>query len=38
MLEDSHGNLWFGTGGGGASMYDGEYLYASYPGDRGLSR
>ena len=24
ILEDKHGNLWFGTGGGGVSMYDGE--------------
>jgi hypothetical protein len=24
ILEDSHGNLWFGTWGGGVSMYNGE--------------
>jgi len=24
ILEDSHGNLWFATWGGGASLYDGE--------------
>jgi signal transduction histidine kinase/streptogramin lyase len=24
ILEDSHGNLWFGTGGGGVTMYNGN--------------
>ena len=24
IMEDSHGNLWFGTGGGGATLYNGN--------------
>lgn len=27
VLEDNHGNLWFGTGGGGASMYNGNSFF-----------
>ncbi len=26
ILEDSHGNLWFGTAEGGVSMYNGEFF------------
>jgi signal transduction histidine kinase/ligand-binding sensor domain-containing protein len=36
ILEDSHGNLWFGTGGGGVSMYDGE-TFTHYTEKEGLS-
>ena len=35
-LEDSHGNLWFGTWGGGVSRYDGE-TFTHYTRDEGLS-
>ena len=35
-LEDDHGNLWFGTWGGGASMYDGE-SFAHFTIKEGLS-
>jgi len=27
ITEDSHGNLWFGTGGGGATMYNGNTFF-----------
>ncbi len=27
LLEDSHGNLWFGTNGGGVSKYDGKSFW-----------
>ncbi len=36
ILEDSHGNLWFGTGGGGVSMYNGE-TFTHYTEKEGLS-
>jgi ligand-binding sensor domain-containing protein/signal transduction histidine kinase len=36
ILEDKHGNLWFGTGGGGVSMYNGEY-FMHYTEKEGLS-
>ena len=35
-LEDSHGNLWFGTWGGGVSMYNGE-TFTHYTQREGLS-
>ena len=36
ILEDSHGNLWFGTGGGGVTMYDGE-TFTHYTEKEGLT-
>jgi ligand-binding sensor domain-containing protein/signal transduction histidine kinase len=36
ILEDKHGNLWFGTGGGGVSMYNGE-TFMHYTEKEGLS-
>jgi ligand-binding sensor domain-containing protein/signal transduction histidine kinase len=36
ILEDKHGNLWFGTGGGGVSMYNGEN-FMHYTEKEGLS-
>ena len=36
ILEDSHGNLWFGTGGGGVSMYNGE-TFTHFTEKEGLS-
>lgn len=36
MKEDSHGNLWFGTGSGGVSMYDGE-IFTHFTEKEGLS-
>jgi len=35
-LEDSHGNLWFGTWGGGVSMYNGE-TFTHFTNQEGLS-
>jgi len=35
-LEDSHGNLWFCTGGGGVSMYNGE-TFRHFTEKEGLS-
>lgn len=35
MVEDSHGNLWFGTWGGGVSRYDGNTL-TTYSEKQGL--
>ena len=35
-LEDSHGNLWFGTWGGGVSKYNGE-SFTHYTREEGLS-
>ena len=35
-LEDSHGNLWFGTWGGGVSKYNGE-SFTNYTEKEGLS-
>ena len=35
-LEDSHGNLWFGTWGGGVSMYNGE-SFTNYTEKEGLN-
>jgi len=35
-LEDSHGNFWFCTGGGGVSMYNGE-TYKHFTEKEGLS-
>ncbi len=36
ILEDSHGNLWFGSGGGGVSKYNGE-TFTHYTKKEGLS-
>ena len=36
ILEDSHGNLWFGTGGGGVSMFNGE-TFTHFTEKEGLS-
>jgi len=36
ILEDSQGNLWFGTGGGGVSMYNGQ-SFTHFTEDEGLS-
>ena len=36
ILEDSHGNLWFGTYGGGVSMYNGE-SFTHFTEKEGLS-
>jgi ligand-binding sensor domain-containing protein len=36
MKQDSSGNLWFGTGGGGACRYDGKY-FTHYTEKEGLS-
>ena len=36
ILEDSHGNLWFGTDGGGVSKYDGE-TFTHFTEKEGLS-
>jgi len=36
ILEDSHGNLWFATGGGGVSMYNG-YTFTHFTQKEGLS-
>ena len=36
ILEDSHGNLWFGTWYGGVSMYDGE-TFTHFTQNEGLS-
>ena len=39
ILEDSHGNLWFGTWhnhGGGVSMYNGE-TFTNFTEKEGLS-
>ena len=36
ILEDSHGNLWFGTAEGGASMYNGEF-FTHFTKKEGLS-
>ncbi len=36
ILEDHDGNLWFGTGGGGVSMYDGN-AFTHYTEKEGLS-
>ncbi|MHC4184222.1 MAG: ligand-binding sensor domain-containing protein, partial [Planctomycetota bacterium] len=36
ILEDSHGNLWFGTDGGGVSMYNGE-TFTYFTQKEGLS-
>lgn len=36
MMEDSRGNLWFGTMGGGASRYDGTY-FTHFTKKEGLS-
>ena len=35
ILEDSHGNLWFGTEGGGVSMYNGE-TFTHFTTERGI--
>jgi ligand-binding sensor domain-containing protein/serine phosphatase RsbU (regulator of sigma subunit) len=35
IVEDSHGQLWFGTTGGGASMYDGQ-TFSHYTKEEGL--
>ncbi len=35
-LEDSHGNLWFGTWGGGVSRYNGE-TFTHFTQEEGLS-
>jgi len=35
-LEDSHGNLWFGTWGGGVSRYNGE-TFTHFTREEGLS-
>ena len=38
ILEDSQGNLWFGTdGGGGVSMYDGK-TFTHFTEKEGLSK
>jgi len=36
ILEDSQSNLWFGTGGGGVSMYNGE-TFIHFTNKEGLS-
>lgn len=36
LLEDSRGNIWFGSIGGGAARYDGKTL-AQFSGEEGLS-
>ncbi len=36
ILEDSHGNLWFGTDGAGVSMYNGE-TFTHFTKKEGLS-
>ncbi len=36
MLEDQHGNLWFGTNGGGVSKYDGK-SFTHFTQTEGLS-
>ncbi|KKM71397.1 hypothetical protein LCGC14_1431020, partial [marine sediment metagenome] len=36
ILEDSNNNLWFGTGGGGVSMYNGE-TFTHFTEKEGLS-
>ena len=36
ILEDNHGNLWFGTWGGGVSMYNGE-SFTHFTEKEGLS-
>ena len=36
ILEDSHGNFWFGTWGGGVSMYNGE-TFTHFTEKEGLS-
>jgi len=36
MLEDSRGNIWFGSIGGGAARYDGQTL-TQFAGEEGLS-
>ena len=36
ILEDSHGNLWFGTGGGGVSRFNGE-TFTHFTEKEGLS-
>ena len=36
ILEDKRGNLWFGTGGGGVCMYNGE-TFTHYTENEGLS-
>ncbi len=36
MLEDKTGNLWFGTGGGGLSEYDGK-MFSHFTEKEGLS-
>ncbi len=36
ILEDSHGNIWFGTGGGGVSKYNGE-TFTHFTEREGLS-
>ena len=36
MLEDRHGNLWFGTMGGGVSMFNGE-TFKHFTQKEGLS-
>ena len=36
IMEDNHGNLWFGTGAGGASMYNGV-SFTHFTENEGLS-
>ena len=36
ILEDSHGHFWFGTDGGGVSMFDGE-TFRYFTEKEGLS-
>ncbi len=36
IMEDSHGNLWFGTDGGGLSIYNGQIIY-TFAENEGLS-
>jgi len=36
IIQDDNGNLWFGTGGGGASRYDGKY-FTHFTKKEGLS-
>ncbi|MBI4646365.1 MAG: hypothetical protein HY738_07180 [Bacteroidia bacterium] len=36
ILQDSKGNLWFGTQGGGVTRYDGE-MFTHFTEKQGLS-